>query len=119
MKSVLFLSLIVVVLLSCSDEKSDTGFAGNWAGNVLIDGLNYDGMISIALLNETTFTGNLLLRQNGKLINSAPFNGVITGNQATGQTVDPKPASVYLTLANDVVTAVFQKRRRITNCDIY
>jgi uncharacterized lipoprotein NlpE involved in copper resistance len=108
MKSILFLSVIMLTLLGCSGNRADKTFAGSWTGNLLVDGQTYNGVLSIVLVGDTAFSGNLMLYQNGKLVNSAPFNGTIMGNQAIGQTFDNKPTAVALTLTNGAITALFR-----------
>ena len=108
LSSLLSLLLPILTLMSCSDEKTGTGFAGSWSGNVLINGQPYEGTLSIIPMNETAFSGNLMLRQQGNLVNSVPINGTIMGEQATGQTVEVKPVTVTLTLADKLITAVFK-----------
>ncbi|WP_157618521.1 hypothetical protein [Spirosoma spitsbergense] len=69
-----------MILLSCSSNSTDAEFAGVWTGMLRIEGKEYASTLSVIPLSETSFAGNLMLKEGQVIVKSMPLNGVINGD---------------------------------------
>ncbi|GAB3639594.1 hypothetical protein [Spirosoma arcticum] len=103
----LLLLIIFAILLSCSSDLSDTGFAGSWTGTLLIEGKGYASTLTLIPLSETAFAGNLMLKEGQTIVKLVPVNGVIDGNRATGQITDSQSTRFTFTRTGQTLASTW------------